>query len=257
MWVDSHAHLYLDHFKDDLPDVISRAKTNGVNHIFLPNIDSGSIEALHRVETEYPDTCSAMMGLHPCSVDDKFETELEIVEAHLQSRHYVAVGEIGIDLYWDRTYAEQQRNAFELQCNWAHRLQIPIVIHSRESIDILLDILEHLALPNLTGIFHCFTGNQTQAHRIIDLGFVMGFGGVLTFRNSQLGDVARNIHLQHLVLETDAPYLTPHPFRGQRNESSHLPLIGRKLATILDIDPETVAEMTSKNALNLFGLLKK
>ena len=251
MLIDSHAHIYLDAFDADRIEVIAAAKAAGVERIYLPNVDSTTTDALHSLADLEPGYCIPMMGLHPCSVKEDLHTELLAVERHLASRPYAALGEIGIDLYWDKTFFKEQKEAFLTQCAWARDYDLPIVIHSRESLDILLDLIEALGYE-LRGIFHCFTGDLTQARRIIDLGFLMGIGGVITFKNSKLDVVLKEISLQHIVLETDAPYLTPHPYRGQRNESKYLRLIAQKLSEIHQIDVSEVAVQTTNNALELF-----
>ena len=252
MLIDSHAHLYLPHFSDDIDEVLARAQNSGIERIYLPHIDSETTGALLNLEREHSSLCHAMMGLHPCSVKANFAKELQLVEDHLQSRPFAAIGEIGIDLYWDKSFVDQQIECFTTQCQWALKYDLPIVIHSRESVDLILDQLEALSLTGLRGIFHCFTGDVTQAQRIIDLGFLMGIGGVVTFKNSKLGDTLKHIDLAHLVLETDAPYLTPHPHRGKRNESSYILLIAGRLAEIYDCSVSDVGTTTGKNALTLF-----
>ncbi len=252
MIVDSHAHLYLDQFDTDRPEVIEAATSVGVQHIYLPNIDSTTIDAVNKLSDSYPDICHPMMGLHPCSVGENFPEELEKIQDALRSRPYAAVGEIGIDLYWDKSFRQQQIASFLTQCEWANELNLPIVIHSRESIDLILEILEPLDLP-LTGIFHCFTGSLEQAERIIRLGFLLGIGGVVTFKNSKLPSVLDKINLAHVVVETDAPYLTPHPHRGKRNESKFITLVVDKLSEIYGISALEVSAQTTQNALQLFN----
>ncbi len=253
MFVDSHAHLYLDAFQEDREEVLERAKQQGVTHVFLPNIDVSTIDTLHQLEVE-SDLCHAMMGLHPCSVNETFDEELEIVKAHIARRRYAAIGEIGIDLHWDQTFLEQQKEAFKIQCQWARHGELPIVIHSRKSLDLLIDLLEKMAIPELSGIFHCFTGTIEQARRIIDLGFLIGIGGVVTFKNSDLASTLSKVDPKHVVLETDAPYLTPHPYRGRRNESAHVSLIAQALAQIYDMPVKEIGQMTSETSLALFQL---
>ncbi|NND33121.1 MAG: TatD family hydrolase [Saprospiraceae bacterium] len=255
MFIDTHAHIYLPQFDDDRDETLNRARKAGVEKILMPNIDLTSVESLHRVEQRYPAMCHSMMGLHPCSVDKHFAEHLDGILAHLDSRDYIAVGEIGLDLYWDKTYLEEQIEAFKLQTQWAHKRGLPIVIHSRESTKELLQILEGLALPGLRGVFHCFSGNADEGKRIVDLGFFLGIGGVVTFKNGGLDQVLPEISLEHLILETDAPYLAPHPYRGKRNESAYIPLIAEKLSAIYDGSIELIAEQTSKNAQTLFGPL--
>ncbi len=252
--IDTHAHLYLEQFDKDRDEMMARAKVAGVAQMLLPNIDVGTITAMHRLEENHPNQCQAMMGLHPCSVAKDFEVALQRIESHLNRRHYVAMGEIGLDYYWDQSFVTQQKEAFKIQTIWAHERGIPIVIHSRDSLNDLLDLLEDLALPSLTGVFHCFTGNKTQAQRIMDLSFFMGIGGVLTFKNSGVDQIVRDLPMEYLLLETDAPYLTPHPFRGKRNESSYVTLVAEKLAEVKELSYAEVAEITTRNAKNLFHL---
>ncbi len=250
--VDTHAHLYSRKFDNDRDEVIARARERGIARFYLPNIDSASVDAMLALEEAYPGECFAMMGLHPCSVNENFEAELAVVEEWLQRRSFVAVGEIGIDLYWDKTYFEQQKAAFLRQIEWAKALSAPIVIHSRESIDVIIEMLEAVKDDRLFGIFHCFTGTEAQARRIIDLGFLLGIGGVLTFKNGGLDKALAGIDLSHLVLETDAPYLAPAPHRGKRNESAYVRLVAEKLAAVKGVAPEQVAEVTTANADRVF-----
>lgn len=251
MLIDTHTHLYLKQFDDDRKEVIERAEAAGIKKFFLPNIDSQSIDAMLQMEIDFPDNCFAMMGLHPCSVKENFEEELQIVENWLQKRKFCAIGEIGIDLYWDKSFFEQQKKSFLTQVEWAIDLQLPIVIHCRESIDIVIDLLQPYN-GKVKGIFHCFGGTAEQAKRIIDLDFLMGIGGVLTFKKAKLDEVIQEIPLEYLVLETDSPYLAPVPYRGKRNESSYVKIVAEKMAEAKNIDLEEVAEATTNNALNLF-----
>ena len=250
--IDTHAHLYLDQFKDDIDETIHRAISNGVEQIYLPNIDSTTIKSLHNLESNYPETCIAMMGLHPCSVKENYKEELKIIHNWLLKRTYCAVGEIGIDLYWDKTYYKEQIEAFEYQINLAKDLKIPFVIHSRDSLDETIDVVTKLQGGDLKGIFHCFNGNVDQGKKIIDVGFYLGIGGVLTYKNSGLAETIANIPLSSLVLETDAPYLSPVPYRGKRNESSYILDIAEKLAEVKKENVKQIAEVTTENAEKLF-----
>lgn len=252
MLVDTHAHIYLPKFDDDRAEVMERARANGIEKIYLPNVDSETIESMLQLEADYPERCFAMMGLHPCSVKENVEEELAIVRSWLDKRKFVAVGEIGIDLYWDKTFFEEQKEAFKRQAGWAIELDIPIVIHSRESTDIVINLLKEIQHPKLRGIFHCFSGNATQAEEIVDLGFHLGIGGVLTFKKSNLKEAIADIPLEWLVLETDSPYLAPTPFRGKRNESAYIHHIADYLASIKQVPLKKIAEETSKNAQLLF-----
>lgn len=267
IFADTHAHIYLDEFDRDRDEVLERAFKAGVHHIFLPNIDSGSIEPLlnclpgNRHEaTGIRNAESAirnpeiypLIGLHPGSVKENFRDELSIVERELEKGTYCGIGEIGIDLYWDKTYRIQQEEAFSRQLDLAVNHDLPVVIHTRNSFDIAADIIETKKNPALKGIFHCFSGNLAQAKRAVKLGFLLGIGGVVTYKNSGLQDIVQQITLDHLVLETDAPYLPPVPHRGQRNEPAYIPLVAQKIAEIKKIPLETVAEVTTGNALELF-----
>ena len=251
MLIDTHAHLYLKQFDNDRKEVISRAEEAGIKKFFLPNIDSTSIDSMLKMEEDFQGKCFAMMGLHPCSVKENYIDELQIVEEWLQKRKFCAIGELGIDLYWDKTFFEQQKKAFLTQVEWAIDLQLPIVIHCRESMDITIELLQPYN-GKVNGIFHCFGGTVEQANKIMDLNFLMGIGGVLTYKKAKLDDVVKEIPLEYLVLETDSPYLAPVPFRGKRNESGYVKNIAEKLAEAKDISLEDVAKATTHNALNLF-----
>lgn len=250
--IDTHTHLYAEQFDEDRDEVIKRAIAEGVNRFYLPNIDSTSIQGMFDLEQQYPNQCYPMMGLHPCSVKENVDEELKIVEEWLKKRSFSAIGEIGIDLYWDKTFFEAQKIAFLKQVKWAKSLNLPIIIHSRESIDIIIELLQPEKEEGLRGIFHCFTGTLQQAEAIMDLGFLMGIGGVLTFKKAKLDQVVQHIPLEYLVLETDSPYLAPSPNRGKRNESSYVKLVAKKLAEVKDVSLESLAAITSKNALELF-----
>jgi TatD DNase family protein len=253
MFVDTHTHLYLEDFKDDRDAMIARAIKAGVDKFFLPNIDSASVDVLHALCDAYPHNCFPMMGLHPCSVKENYHGELDRVSALLKTRKYYAVGEIGIDLYWDKTFFTQQVEAFEKQVQWALELNLPIVIHSRDSFDQIYEVLcKFETLPK--GIFHCFTGTREQAEKAIALGrFKLGIGGVVTFKNSGLDKTLEHVALEHMVLETDAPYLSPVPYRGQRNESAYVSIIARRLAELKNCNVGQVAEITTRNAFEIFG----
>lgn len=253
-FVDTHTHVYLENFDEDRDEVIARAIEKGVSRILLPNIDPSSFEALHRLSGKYPDQCFPMMGLHPTSVKQDWEDVLEKVKHLLDSRKYFAVGEIGIDLYWDKTYQKEQEQAFLTQCGWAAERSLPVSIHCRESLDLVISLLEEHSFKGLRGVFHCFTGTREQAGRIINLGFHLGIGGVLTFKNSGLKKELRGLSPEHMVLETDAPFLAPMPYRGKRNEPAYIPLIANHLADALDMDPEEVAERTTRQAKHIFKL---
>jgi TatD DNase family protein len=252
--VDTHAHLYADQFKSDRNEMMQRAIDKGIQHIFLPNIDETSIPGMMDLEAQFPDLCHAMMGLHPCSVKENYKDILSMMEEWFHKRPFCAVGEIGLDYYWSKDFIENQKDAFRVQCRWAKELDIPVVIHARDSLDDIIDIVTEEKTENFRGIFHCFGGSLEQAEKIIDLGFMMGLGGVLTFKKANLGAVIQHIDMKHLVLETDAPYLSPAPFRGKRNESAYVHIVAQKLAGIKGLSIDQVAEITSKNALGLFGV---
>ncbi len=252
--IDTHCHLYSDTFSKDIEDVIQRAEKEGVEKFFLPAIDSKCQEALLSLEARYPGKFYGMTGLHPCNVKEDYAAELRFVEQELQRRPWVAVGEIGLDFYWDRTFEQQQYEAFHRQIEWALHYDIPIVIHSRESMAQSIDVVRQHQKGRLRGIFHCFSGNAQDAQQIVDLGFYLGIGGVLTYKNSGLPDAIRDIPLDRLVLETDAPYLSPAPFRGKRNESSYLKYVVHKLAEVKNIPVEEAAAATTKNAQKIFGI---
>ena len=252
MLVDSHTHLYADQFAADRDEVVQRALAQDVTHFYLPNIDHTSIEGMLALEAQYPAHCFAMMGLHPCSVGQDFERQLYEVETWLNRRPFVAVGEIGTDLYWDQTYRDQQAEAFRIQVGWAKEKNLPIVIHCRDSFDWTAALLEPLQDERLRGVFHCFTGTVDQARQAVALGFMLGIGGVATFKNGGLTPVLTEIGLEHLVLETDSPYLAPAPHRGKRNEPAFVSLVAQRVANLKQMAPEAVAEATTANALRLF-----
>lgn len=254
-FIDTHAHLYAEEFDADRTEMVQRALEAGLSRMYLPNIDSTSIAGMLDLETQFPGQCLAMMGLHPCYVKENYREELAIVKNWLEKRSFPAIGEIGIDLYWDKTFVREQEEAFLTQVEWAKQYDLPIIIHSRESMDMILDLLQPVRHERLRGIFHCFTGTVQQAEAAIELGFLLGIGGVLTFKKSGLDVVLSEVDLKHLVLETDAPYLAPTPFRGKRNESSYLLKVAEKLAEVKAVSLSEVADITTQNALRLFGTL--
>jgi TatD DNase family protein len=254
MIVDTHCHLYLDEFKDDIPEVIKRAEAEGVNKFYLPGIDSSEIENMLLLETKFPGKCIAMMGLHPCSVKENYLDELAVVKTWLAKRKFAAVGEIGLDFYWDKTFVTQQYEAFRLQIELSLQYNLPIVIHTRDAMQECIDVVKEYKSSSIKGIFHCFGGTVENANEIIEAGFYIGIGGVLTYKKSGVAEVIDKIDLKHMVLETDSPYLTPVPFRGKRNESSYLKFVVEKLAEIKNISIEEVAAVTSANAEKIFGL---
>ncbi len=252
MFIDTHTHLYSEEFNDDRTYLIDAAIAKGVTKFYLPNVDSESITGMLKLEQHYPENCFPMMGLHPCSVKENYMQELATVKKWLDKRPFSAIGEIGIDLYWDKTFIKEQELVFKQQIDWALEFNYTIVIHCRNAFDEIYAILKsYLKLPK--GIFHCFSGNIEQARQVLALhNFKLGIGGVVTFKNSGLDKVVEQIELHHLVLETDAPYLAPVPFRGKRNESGYIPLIAEKIATLKGITIEEVALATTKNALEIF-----
>lgn len=251
-FVDTHAHLYASQFDEDRDAMMQRAFSQGVKKIYLPNIDASSIDAMLLLESQYPGRCFAMMGLHPCSVNDAYAQEMEIVEGWLERREFSAIGEIGTDAYWDKTHLDQQIDCFKRQIALARAYGLPVVIHSRETLDLNIEIISQLQDGSLKGIFHCFTGTSEQASRIIDMGFMLGIGGVITFKNSGLAEIVSELPKSALVLETDAPYLTPHPHRGKRNETAYLRLIAEKLADSSNISLMEIARITTENAARVF-----
>lgn len=252
---DTHTHLYSEQFKDDIDEVVQKAIDLGITRFFLPNIDSGYTNALLALAKKYPDNMFRMMGLHPCSVKADYQQELEHVEKMLSEHQVVAIGEIGIDLYWDKTFFKEQQAAFRYQIRLAKANNLPFVIHCRDAFDEIFEILDEENDENMRGIFHCFTGNLEQAQKIINYGgFKLGIGGVVTFKNAGLDKVVEQISLEHLVLETDAPYLAPVPYRGKRNESAYLIEIATKIASLKQVSLEEVASITTKNSIEVFGV---
>lgn len=252
--IDSHAHIYLSEFDTDRSALMNRSAAAGVKYILMPAVDASTHESMMDLQKEYPAICRSMMGLHPCSVKENYREELEIVKQHLKNHTFIAVGEIGLDFYWDLTYREQQYDAFRRQLEWALHYNIPVSIHSRNATEECIDVIREYQNGKLKGVFHCFSGTLEQANRLIDLGFYLGIGGVLTFKNAGLDKVIREVDLLHLLLETDAPYLAPVPFRGKRNEPAYLSHVLSKLAEIKGATASHAAEITTANAKKLFGL---
>ena len=254
MLIDTHCHLYVNSFRQDIDAVMKRAEESGVKRFYLPAIDSSETENMLKLEASYPDRCFAMMGLHPCSVKENYEQELEQVKEWLAKRTFVAVGEIGLDFYWDKTFTEQQYIVFRRQIEWSLQYDLPIVIHTRNAMQETIDVVKEYIPGGVRGIFHCFGDGYAFARQIIDMGFYLGIGGVVTYKKSGVAEVLEQVSLNHIVLETDAPYLTPVPFRGKRNESSYLKYVAEKLAEIKKIPIDEVAAITSSNAQKIFGL---
>ena len=250
--IDTHCHLYTAEFEHDIEQVIANAQQENIVQFYLPNIDSTSIDAMLRLEAAHPGVCMAMMGLHPCSVKENYKEELRTVEGWLQKRSFAAIGETGLDFYWDRTFEQQQYEAFRQQIAWAIRYQRPVVIHTREAMQQCIDIVSEYKGSGLKGIFHCFGGSPEEAKQIISLGFYLGIGGVLTYKKSGLPEVLKHISLDHIVLETDAPYLAPVPKRGKRNESAYLQYVIAALAEIKNTSPAEIARITTANATFVF-----
>jgi TatD DNase family protein len=252
--IDTHTHMFSSQFDEDREQIVKECIESGIETLLLPNINSETIDAMWSLCDLFPKNCFPMIGLHPCDVKEDYQIELDIVLQELKNRKYVAVGEIGIDLHWDKTTVDIQKNAFDQQIKWAIEFDLPIAIHIRESFEEVFEVLEQNIHPKLRGVFHCFTGTLEQAQKAISMGFMLGVGGVVTFKNSGVDKVLENIDLKHLVLETDSPYLAPTPLRGKRNDSRNLQLICDKLAQLNDIESSEVARITSKNAQTLFNL---
>lgn len=252
-YIDTHAHIYHDDFAGDREDMLQRSRDAGVTQVFMPNIDHTSIDGMLELESRSQGMCHAMMGLHPCSVKRGFERELYLVEGWLSKRSFSAIGEIGTDLYWDKTLFDAQKEAFNIQVSWAKRYKLPVVIHCRESIDETIALVEQAGDDQLTGIFHCFTGTPEQAKKIASLGFLLGIGGVATFKNGGLDKVLPDVPLEQLVLETDSPYLAPVPHRGKRNEPAYIPIVAIRVAEIKKVPVDEVMRITTINAQKMFA----
>jgi TatD DNase family protein len=250
-YIDTHAHIYLPEFDAERDRVVQQAMEKGVQRILMPAIDAATHPLMLATEDQWPG-CTAMMGLHPCSVNESYKKELGVVETYLNERKFIAVGEIGLDFYWSTSFNHQQYEAFEIQIRWAMQHDLPVVIHSRNAIDACIDVLSRH--PGSRGVFHCFTGTREQAERIMALGFYLGIGGVITYKNAGVDAVIALAGLEAVVLETDAPYLAPVPYRGKRNESSYLSLVAEKLALVTGCPLEEVAAITTQNAVKLFKL---
>ena len=251
--IDTHAHIYSEEFDKDRVDMIYRCEEAGVDKIYMPNVDHTSIDGMLDLELKHPTLCIPMMGLHPCYVKKDFEKELYVVEDWLSKKKFSAVGEIGTDLYWDKTFWLQQQEAFKIQVGWAKKYQRPVVIHCRESIDETIALLEPMLDNGVKGVFHCFSGTLEQAQKIVSMGFYLGYGGVATFKNGGQDKVIPHISLDSIVLETDSPYLAPVPYRGKRNEPAYLQGIAKRVAELKSIPIEEVGKQTSANALALFA----
>jgi len=251
---DTHTHLYSEQFSEDRNEMIQRALDAGVSRFFVPAIDSTYLNSMLELENSFPENMFLMMGLHPTHVKENVEDELAFIKKWLDKRHFYALGEIGIDLYWDKTFLKQQQIAFKTQINWAKEKNLPIVIHCRDAFDEIFEILEEVNDDKLFGIFHCFTGSLEQAKKAISYNMKLGIGGVVTFKNGKIDTFLNEIPVENIVLETDSPYLSPTPYRGKRNESSYITKVLDKLADIYGLTPEEIAEITTKNSKNVFGI---
>ena len=252
---DTHAHLYLKAFENDLDKVIERAVDKGVKRIFLPNLDSSSVEDMLRICEKYKGICFPMMGLHPTSVKENYSEELSFIEEQLNINQVIAVGEIGIDLYWDKTFLEEQQLVFRTQLNWAKERALPVVIHARDSFNEIFEVMDQEYTPDLKGVFHSFTGNKEQVKKILSYGFYIGINGIVTFKNTGLDQVVKDIPVEKLLVETDAPFLAPTPYRGKRNESSYVAKVAKKIAEIKELGTDELANITTQNALSLFNII--
>ena len=252
--IDTHTHLYLNQFKDDVDLVIERAKNSGIDKFIFPAIDSSHFKDMHELRNRYPENIYLMSGLHPVSVKDNYKEELNLVLKSLETHNYVGIGEIGIDLYWDKTFLKQQQEAFEFQIRLAISNNLPIVIHCRDGFDEIFEILDAEKCSKMRGIFHCFTGTLVQANRAINLGFNLGIGGVVTFKNGGIDKFLNKIDIKNIVVETDAPYLSPVPHRGKRNESFYVTYILKKISELYALNEQEIAKITSKNALEIFNI---
>jgi TatD DNase family protein len=253
-FIDTHSHIYDTGFQEDLDAVMASAKSAGVEKIYMPGIDSTCIDGMMDMEIKYPGICIPMMGLHPCYVKENYQEELAIVEGWLAKRKFAAIGEIGLDYYWDKTFAKEQQLVFEKQMQWGLDLGLPINIHTRNAMGETIELVKPFAKKGLKGIFHCFSGSKESAEQIIEMGFLLGLGGVLTYKNAGVAEAVVDIPLEFLVLETDAPYLPPVPYRGKRNEPAFMIEVAKKLAEIKNIPLHEVAEKTSGNAERIFKM---
>jgi TatD DNase family protein len=251
---DTHTHLYYETDGDKRTALMQRCRNNSIGRLFLPNVDAASVPLMFNLLDAYPAECYPMLGLHPCSVKENWEEELAVIQPALHKHKIYAIGEIGIDLYWDKTFLTEQIQAFKLQINWTKTLKLPIVIHCRDAFDEVYQALQEMHDENLRGIFHCFTGTLEQANKITDMGFYLGIGGVVTYKNAGLDKILPQIDLNHVVLETDSPYLTPVPYRGKPNESSYLIYVAEKVAELYQTSVEHVADITTENSKRIFGV---
>jgi len=254
MLIDTHAHLYSDKFKDDIDSVIELAKETGIKKIILPNIDRSSTSSMHQLVERYPGLCLPCMGVHPCSIKENYKEELHSVEQNLAENKYYGIGETGIDLYWDETFKKEQIYAFERQIELSKEYDLPIIIHSRDALDLTIDLIANQQDGALRGVFHCFNGTEAQAKKIQDVDFYMGLGGVVTFKKANLGDVVRYISQDYILLETDAPYLAPTPYRGKRNQSAYIEYVAKTVSVMREQNLDNIQAITTDNATRLFRL---
>lgn len=254
MLIDTHSHIYSEEFNGEVDEVIRRSLENGVEKILLPNIDSSSIKRMLEVSDMYENICYPMMGLHPTSVNEDFEEELEVVEYWLNKRQFYGIGEVGIDLYWDDTFLEEQIYVLKRQIKYAERYNLALSIHIRDSFDVVYKVITDNSFNGMRGVFHSFIGTTNQAQMVLDLGFKIGVGGIVTFKNSGISEMVSSLHPDDIVLETDAPYLAPTPLRGKRNESSYVIYVLDKVAELMHVSPQKIAEITGNNAKNIFGI---
>lgn len=256
--IDTHSHIYSEEFDTDRAEIIDRARQVGITHIVLPNVDSESLPRMLELEAAYPDYCYASIGIHPTSIDENYQSSLQLVRSELERRSWVAIGEIGLDLYWDKTFLTQQIIALQQQLEWALEFDLPVIIHVRDAFRETMDALAPYRNKGLRGVFHSFTGSIDDAREIIEFGgFCLGINGIVTFKNSGLADTVSHIDLSHIMMETDAPYLTPAPHRGKRNESAYVQLVCRKLADIYLCTEKEIESITTRNALHLFNHIKQ
>jgi TatD DNase family protein len=253
-FVDTHAHIYSEELTSDLNLIMKNAVAVGINKIIMPAIDSSTLEAMLKVEQQFPEQCIAMMGLHPCYVKENHKEELKLVEEWIGKRKFIAIGEIGLDFYWDKTFAKEQHIVFETQMQWALDLQLPIAIHTRNAMGETIEAVKPFAKKGLRGVFHCFSGSKESAEQIIGMGFHLGLGGVLTYKNAGVAEAVKDIPMEYIVLETDAPYLAPVPYRGKTNEPAYMIEVAKKLAEIKSLPLNEIAAITNSNAEKLFGL---
>ena len=255
--IDTHAHLYDEQFEHDLDAVITRAAGSGVGRMLLPNIDAQTVQPMLEVCRQYPARCFPMLGLHPTSVREDFEQQLEIIASYLDHTKIVAIGEIGVDLYWDRQFLDQQLDAFRIQIGWAKKYKLPLSIHCRKSYNEIISVLKKEQDGTLTGVFHCFPGNIRQAEEVTQLGFMLGIGGVVTYKNAEMAEVVQHTDIGHILTETDAPYLSPVPFRGKRNESTYIYYIIQKIAELKSMSVNEVAVATNANTERIFPITQQ